>query len=367
MFVITFPSFSSQQGEPYHTMSNRTSRARGQRRMPPIGEASRKGSSLMPPISQAQGNTIKTSPYMFYHGEPSTDQNEEVPANSPFRNSDLGQALVAVNNSFTDGKVSASLVDINERSTSQMKLRGANEFLTTPKNANLATIHKLVASAVLKEATKVLKAAQNNVNPQAASASSNALYARATTEIRISVLLKLLREEYNITSKALMDSLNDGLQSTNDRLGEGLSVSSVVSSSPTFSSASPGCISFAAFMELVDIYVNGQPSFDTRNACFNVFDVDRVRVITLKHLRMLRGAKESVIKEKTNGGTFGMLKALLDLFQHTEEISGTLTSEQVMPMFDLDEGMLVEGFMEEILRQIAIHEFGALRVKLVHQ
>lgn len=437
------------------------------------GESS---SSTLPPV-------VKMSPYMFYHGDPReenisfNDPNEsssfnvgalpsikggkrgsnagtnassqappskgqsaaDIPIGSPFRNSDLGDAIFATNQHFTHGKSSAALVDLTQRQLFHQRLRdprsGGGGGLDDARSSNLVRLHRVIVGRIMKEAGRSLVklnrqqqerqqggggGGSNNINAMGSdnlassmslrktrsgagssttthpgspfgvdssspdysitngggemdgaalgTAEGNAAYlAKAASEVRVALILDILREEYNIHNPVLLDALRSGLQRTNDRLREGSPISAV-SSSPSSSSATAagaGTICFSTFMELIDLYVNGQPSIDTRHACFDVFDTTRCRVVTLKHLRSLRGLSDDKLLTRTDGGTFAMLKVLLDTFQQSEELTTTLTKEQVLPMFDVDEGRLVEGFLEEVIRQIVVHEYGVARQTLL--
>lgn len=298
----------------------------------------------------------------------------EVPLTSVFRNSDLGQALMASNQAFTAGGMSHTLISVTERNVQQSRIKAAGSgVLQDPRNSNVAGLHRLVAALVIKEGGKALSQQQQQCTTIAVSAEDEGATMAASSsgsstaaEVRISHLLRLLREEYCIGSKPLLDVLAEGLQRTNERLRQELSVSVLAPSSATYPAASSGSIPFGAFMELVDTYANGQPSVETRHACFTNFDTSRQRVVTLKYLRSLRGLSDAKLRRATNGaGTFPMLKALLDMFHQNEDLTTTLTKEQVVPMFDLDEGLLVEGFMEEILRQIAVNEYNATRGEIL--
>ncbi len=194
----------------------------------------------------------------------------------------------------------------------------------------------------------------------------SSIYAKAATELRIGLLIDILREDFNITNRVLLDALRDGFTRLNRKLGQGMAVCVAVPGSSTYpASSSSGCIPVFAVLELLDLYINGQPSVDTRQACFDVFDVRKQRVVTVQFLRSLRGMSDKNVSKQTSGGSFAMLKAVLDIFQMQEDLTTTLTKDQVVPLFDLDDGVLVEGFLEEILRQIAIREFGASREDLI--
>jgi hypothetical protein len=191
---------------------------------------------------------------------------------------------------------------------------------------------------------------------------NSSVYSKAASELRIGMLIDVLREDFGIANRSLLEAVRDGLNRLNNRLSQGLSVSRQDLSSGSYTaSTSIGCVPFGAVMELLDIYVNGQPSLDTRQACFDIFDVSKQRVVQLRFLRSLRGLSDATLRSQTGGGSFAMLKAVLDVFQQNEDLTTTLTKDQVVPLFDLDDGVLVEGFFEEIWRQIVVREFGVTR------
>lgn len=316
--------------------------------------------------------------------------------------SELCLAFQANNSEFTDGVSQSCLKELNQRNQKQGKLKQVNGFLDKPKAANLATFHRLVAKMVLRDATTRNKAGgvdsnaslnkssspvvggnkggstMNRANSFAEPSPSNlsmdasafvdsesmstfgtgaggSSLMRRANEVQINSLLQLLRENYQITSSNLLSTLGDGFRSMNEKL---------LQSSPTVAAAD-GSIPFLVLMDLMDRYVNGVYALDTRHACFAVFDVHQLRCLTMKTLRGMRGKKAEQIRAETNGGSFAMLKVILDTFANSEELSTTLTKEQVVPIFDVDQGVLVEGFMEEIMRQIAQNEFGAERAFLL--
>jgi hypothetical protein len=267
------------------------------------------------------------------------------------RNIGTSAAIPAEKTSGLDGTISGTTS--GSSSSVRAKVRGAN------------------AKVVGDDAVSPTNAANSSLDTTSISTTvdlgrGSAIYAKAASELRIGLLLDIFRDEFGITCRPLLDGLREGLVRLNKRLGQGLPVSTVVLSSSSYAASAAGCIAVGAVMELLDLYVNGQPSVDTRHACFDIFDVSKQRVVTLKHLRSLRGLSDAKLKKQTNeAGSFPMLKALMDTFQSQEELSTTLTQEQVVSLFDLDDGVMVEGFLEEILRQIAQHEFGMTRDDLL--
>jgi hypothetical protein len=415
---------------------------------------------------------LKMSPYMFYHGDPKEttslvlsdpddasdagdalssstlkkaarrkstsnagiSKEEEMDPNSVFRNGDLREALFASNQHFTQGKSSSTLNDVQMRYRFQTRLRNAaggdgGRSMSSMSNggeggveisgtvgarsvaANLARVHRLILSKLIREAGAALLKLNHRTTVPASSfggameasltgASSirgarrnrgedadanggstspvpegpggvdlsrnSSVYSKAASELRIGMLIDVLREDFGIVNRSLLEALRDGLNRLNNRLSQSLSVSRQDLSSGSYTaSTSIGCVPFGAVMELLDIYVNGQPSLDTRQACFDIFDVSKQRVVQLRFLRSLRGLSDAALRLQTGGGSFAMLKAVLDVFQQNEDLTTTLTKDQVVPLFDLDDGVLVEGFFEEIWRQIAVREFGVTREEVL--
>lgn len=419
---------------------------------------------------------LKMSPYMFYHGDPKettslvlsdpdeqqnenstdalssstlkkggrrksttngsgTNNVEEMDPNSVFRNGDLREALFASNQHFTQGKSSSTLSDVQMRHRFQSRLRNAGgdggrsvsslsnggggdgdmNASAGPRSvaANLARVHRLVLSKLIREAgaallklnSRATAATSNNSGTMEASLTTGAgsmrgarsrnrgedaesttgatspvpdapssvdlargsiIYSKAASELRVGMFIDVLKEDFGIGNRSLLEAVRDGLTRLNNRLSQGLTVSRQDLSSGTYAASTGiGCVPVGAVMELLDIYVNGQPSLDVRQACFDVFDVSRQRVVQLRFLRSLRGLSDEKLRAQTDGGSFAMLKAVLDIFQQHADLTTTLTKDQVGPLFDLDDGVLVEGFFEEIWRQIAVNEFGAVRADLL--
>eukprot|EP00760_Papus_ankaliazontas_P010006 PhM_4_TR14174/c0_g1_i1/m.47437 len=157
-----------------------------------------------------------------------------------------------------------------------------------------------------------------------------------------------------------------------------------------------GFILYSNFLEQLDGVINGDDSEHCVRGCFKCFESSRrAGSILGSDIRALRGAKPEEAAKRTNGGTFPMLKALLDLFherqqsydqqQNQKQKSGGKGSKRANnnnnnnsavldpDVVDLDtfrswfrsDARATAGFIEEILRQILILQYTVRRDELV--
>jgi hypothetical protein len=325
---------------------------------------------------------VRMSPYMFFHGEDlvvsdrpgagptsSLRKKSEFPPISPAKQgSKVGATFDAVNDSFTEGTSRNLQVDVVRRNEKVEQLKRNVDTLLHPRNTNIASLYRLLGRKALQFSASKLEGS--------AGISSSLL------SIGMRSVIDVFKDQFEIVSDALLEAFRGGMvlrfgtplscepdqEAPQER---GLHRQSSVASFDTkhltrcgVAQSEDCALPFAAVMEIVDEYINGSHSIRTRLACFQIFDVEGLRVVTLKSLRQLRGAKPDILKKMTGGATQPMLKALLDLFSHSDNITTTLTKDEIVPFFDVSES-LVGGFMEEILRQIVECEFGQPREKFL--
>ena len=122
-----------------------------------------------------------------------------------------------------------------------------------------------------------------------------------------------------------------------------------------------GFVTFVSLIELFNEFTNGDRAQSTAEACFRIFDPHGSDVLTHKALKKLRGCVESDMEPGVNTGN---IKVLLDMWQHTPGIAGTVTIEDFPAMF-VDSATLAESFMEEIVRQVLVMKYEHNRQQLM--
>jgi hypothetical protein len=125
----------------------------------------------------------------------------------------------------------------------------------------------------------------------------------------------------------------------------------------------PDTISFNEAFALLELYVNGsQNAAATAKSAFAVFDVLHCNTISLGKLRELRGKP---LRHWPQGATFPMLKAFVDMcLKNPAAPMATVTTEEFAAEW-AESPTLVTGFVEEVLRVIAVKSFDADRMSLV--
>ena len=306
----------------------------------------------------------RCSPYMFYHGEEFEYEEEEgvtnpaasvvdkgkkapkpvtPPPKSPRPEGEDGDETVPIkdprdlfatgvsspplhlpvaklselddyDDEFSGGAVVSFIRDLKER-RKRMRQRKFNDMLERPCPDNMLLLQqRLIAEIHNDDGTVPL--------------------------IRKEHLAGLLKETYGFESEMTLELIGKELDTMNE-----------------------GAVPFLKLMELLDKYVSGEHRMRTITACFHVFDVDERRTLTLRRLKLFRAAKRKDLYG-TSGATFAMIKAILDLWIHEPGMTETLTFQQFIPFFDEHE-FLVQGFLEEVFRQILIFEFKYAREALI--
>jgi hypothetical protein len=315
-----------------------------------------------PPLAPPTMDQLRSSPYMFYHGEPHEKDPKEVRDASPFRKSDMSQAIKKADELFTGGLCKTAMEELRKRQDRHRAVVRADVF-TNPKSLNLAAVQRRFAEAIAdtipvtiiplesKSSFKSKSSPSSPVSPPASGPSpAESAFNQISSptkpldaggpQIPVTKIIEVLRNDFDINNSNLFEALTAAL---------------------------PGpSIGFFSWMAQLDAVLNNPlHSMTTRLACFRVFDVDQVRVLTSKGIRSLRCLKPHQLAENTDGANFFMLKAMLDLFCHPDsQWTSTLTQEDFIPLLDLDEN-LVQGFLEEIVRQLLVQKYDMARSELL--
>ena len=303
---------------------------------------------------------------MFYHGEPHEKDPKEVRDASPFRKSDIGQAMKKSDELFTSGLCKTTFDELKKRQERHKAVIKSDVF-TIVRASNLAAVQRRFAESIAsmvpvtilpsfssfsssggsKKPSTPMKAPPSPVaapqqvvdgdapsSPTSPSVQQQQL-AGGGPMIPIAKIVDVLRHDYEIHNANLLEALAASLG------GEKQATA----------------IPFFTWMTMLDQILNNPiHSNTTRLACFRVFDLDQVRVITAKNIRHLRMLKLQQIYEQTDGGNFLMVKSMLDLFCHPDSAwTSTLSQEDFLPLLDCDEN-LVQGFLEEIVRQLLVQK-----------
>ena len=293
----------------------------------------------------------RSSPYMFYHGEPHEKDPKEVRDASPFHKSDLPLAMEKADELFTGGLCQRALDELRKRQDRHRCVLKDDVF-THQKSANLAAVQRRFAESIaLTMPVKIVPSERKGSliklkgshkpsepvpksDPNASGSFDDIAASPLDTGPQLSVakIIEVLKNDFDISNPNLFEALTAALPN------------------PT--------LPFFNWMNQLDAILNNPTySMNTRLACFRVFDVDEVRVVTSKSIRAMRCAKPQQLAERTNGGNFHMVKTMLDLFCHPDsEWTSTITQEDFMPLLDVDEN-LVQGYMEEIVRQLLVQKY----------
>lgn len=278
-------------------------------RRPPKGRQTRRP----PPRLES----LRCSPFMFYHGEPHPTEAEDYEGDGKIPFQDVAAAATTeADIAFTNGEIAKVIEAVVQRVEAHERLP-YNDIFTREVPDNVAALRRIFIKAVPVQSTS-----DEPLIPKPA-------------------FRALCKETFDVQSEALIEIFMQHLDRQNT-----------------------GFIPYEVLIGHFETVLNGPRKDAVADACFAVFDPLGQLVITVKMIRSLRACKPQVLAASTSGATPAMVKAMLDCFAHTFLGSETMGVEEFRPLL-LSDDVLIAGFFEELLRQILVHGFNVDRRDLV--